>query len=595
MDSRYTMTTRSYFVLALILPIFAMAPLCYPGYIQTHSGFIPLWNIADLREHFGLLNWKPHFAVRFDSWRSDGLLPYYLAAFLPLDPATAVKIILGMSWLLGSAGMASGLKRWVGVPGALVGALVYTYLPYHLATVYVRGAWGEALFWGILPWSMFVLPYQDPVDFKPHRFLKPVRFWEVIFSLRQPFLLWLMWSLLGLCHLGLTLWAIVFAIMQQLIIKPHRFSKPVRFRETLLPAILGTATATIINKSLQTAHVPLPYQFTDHLLYPFQLFSAYWGFGISRFGWQDGLPMQIGLAAVGLTIISITLTVRQASASCLSKVDRPDACPTHYLIFFLSAAIIFVLLQLTTVVWYIPIIGDGLTSTLAYPWQLMGFVGLCLAILAGAALHLDDELTSLPNLAAIITLIILSSYPYLNPQFLNPAQMDLWQNYQPVKPIAELGTTQLLLLHPNFEVVIDSQTIGLKQGETSIPLSAVNSLKANDRLLLNVTWQPLQPFDRNWKIFVHLVDSHDNVLAQFDGYPQILLAESLKKQGKKFEPTGLSQWIPGQLVTDTYLLQLPPTISPGPYQVYLGLYDETTLTRMPVAPDSNGRVKLRVE
>jgi hypothetical protein len=69
--------------LALILPIFAIAPLFYPGYIQTHSGFIPVWNVADLRANFDIWNWLPHIATHYDPLRSDGLLTYYLAGILP--------------------------------------------------------------------------------------------------------------------------------------------------------------------------------------------------------------------------------------------------------------------------------------------------------------------------------------------------------------------------------------------------------------------------------------------------------------------------------------------------------------------------------
>jgi hypothetical protein len=146
---------KSWLILSLLLAIFAIAPLCYPGYIQTHSGFTFLWNVADLRANLGSWRWTPHIAIDFDPLRSDGLLPYYLAALLPLEPGSAIKVVLGLGWLLGNAGMYLWLRRWLGPPGALVAALVYTYLPYQIATIYVRGAWGEALFWGGLPWAIW--------------------------------------------------------------------------------------------------------------------------------------------------------------------------------------------------------------------------------------------------------------------------------------------------------------------------------------------------------------------------------------------------------------------------------------------------------
>jgi hypothetical protein len=101
-------------------------------------------------------------------------------------------------------------------------------------------------------------------------------------------------------------------------------------------------------------------------------------------------------------------------------------------------------------------------------------------------------------------------------------------------------------------------------------------------LRLNVTWQPLQAFAEDWKVFVHLVNANGDVLAQFDGQPL-----------EGVYPT--SRWIPGELITDSYPLFLPEDIRPGPYRVFLGLYNEATGARLSVPGDSEGRVILDVE
>ncbi len=572
-----------YFALALVLPIFAIAPLFYPGYIQTHSGFILLWNVADLRDNLGNLTWIPHVAVKFDSLRSDGLLPYYLASLLPFAPSTAVKIIFGLAWLLGSAGMFLGLRRWLGAPGALVSAMVYTYLPCQIATVYVRGAWGESLFWGLLPWGIWVIGHgvQYPMGYKSEALLPPYSKVSLRYTftystrdsiIKEPIFLmrFIIWGLLGLSHLGLTLWAVVFVGVPTLLLtqkQKNSFSQRQIFY-SLLPMLFGVLGATFINLSLQPEPTPMSIRFTDHLLYPFQLFSAYWGFGISRVGWQDGLSLQIGLAAFGLTVLSVTLWQRAETTSpYLSRTD-------HRLIFFLSTSVFFTILQLTaaTFLWELPFISPFLTRTLTYPWQLMGFVGFCLAVLAGVALWLAEELTDLPVVAAIITLIILSSYHYLNPQFIRADEIIL-------KPSAELGTHQLLLLTARFEVSTHGNSAEFEQGQIFIPLSAYGQLHGNDLLRLKVIWQSLQPLDQNWKVFIHLVDSNDQVVTQFDGYPQPVTHE----------------WTPGELINDAYPLQLPPAVPPGPYRLFIGLYDESTFARLPVATDSNGRVIFNVE
>jgi hypothetical protein len=339
-----------------------------------------------------------------------------------------------------------------------------------------------------------------------------------------------------------------------------------------LGALLGTAVALILTVSL-AAPTPSSLAFADHFLYPFQLFSARWSFGASQPGWDDTLSFQLGLAALGLTIVTVVLW--QRSDFSVQHVSRTD----RRLIFFLAAAIILTLLTLGVAAfwWRIPIWpGLTLANTLTYPWQLLGLVGLCLAVLAGAALWLDERLARLPLFAAIIIFVVLGSYTYLSPQFIQPAR------YVDSPPQAEWGEAQVILVEHSFSVLTAGHTAGFKRGQTAIPLVIHGPLQANDVLRVNVTWHPLQTLAQNFKVFVHLVDPAGNVIAQYDGYPQ---------SGQY--PT--THWIPGELIEDAYPVLFPADVLSGPYRVFLGLYDETTLIRLPVSTDSEGRVILNVE
>jgi hypothetical protein len=544
---------KSWLILSLLLAIFAIAPLCYPGYIQTHSGFTFLWNVADLRANLGSWRWTPHIAIDFDPLRSDGLLPYYLAALLPLEPGSAIKVVLGLGWLLGNAGMYLWLRRWLGPPGALVAALVYTYLPYQIATIYVRGAWGEALFWGGLPWAIWAAGEQIN------------RRTAVIFLS----VIGLIWLLLAWSQLGLTLWMFVFISLFLGVMYAYRAAW------AILAGFCGVLLGTLSTLAVATAapvFSPIP-PFSDHFLYPSQLFSAYWGFGSSRPGWNDGMSFQLGLAAVGLALLGIILWQRQESS------DPPTHRTDHRLIFFSGTAFVSLLLQFgfSASLWHVPVwSGSTLASSLTYPWQLLGWTGLCLSVLAGAALWLDKQLIRWPVIGSIIILIILSSYSYLSPQFIQVDPEML------TAPQAVLGTNQMTLLAHTFSVDINGNTAGLELGPTPLPLAVHGRAQPNQTLRLNVIWQPLKPLTEDWKFFVHLVDSKGQVLAQFDGQP---LAGSY--------PT--SQWIPGELIQDSYPLPLPSDAPPGPYQIFLGLYNEATGARLPVPGDTEGRIILNVE
>ena len=191
-----SLSTLAGLALALILPIFVIAPLFYPGYIQTHSGYLPLWNLVDLRVNLGDLTWTPHILATFDPLRGNGLLPYYLAALLPLNSVASIKFVMVASLALGSTGMFLWLKSWLGNAGALIAALIYVYLPHQIVALYVRGAWGELLFWGVLPWAILAATY---LVTSPNLKLMPITA--------------LFWLALGLTQLGLTLWALVFLLL----------------------------------------------------------------------------------------------------------------------------------------------------------------------------------------------------------------------------------------------------------------------------------------------------------------------------------------------------------------------------------------------
>ncbi len=544
-DLELPTTIAPYLILTIILSIFAIAPLFYPGFIQTHDGFVTLWNIADLRQNFGDFSWRPHIALEFNGLRSNGLLLYYLTALLPLSELNALKFVVGASWVAGGVGIFLWLRSWFGNPGALVSALVYVYLPYQIVTVYIRGAWGETLFFGILPWAILAATY---LVTSPRWVLVPI---AALFGL-----------MLGLSQLGLTVWAFIFLVILLLI---------VHFAQALLPiisALLGLVGSFIVSFPFITSPTNPTIIFTDHFLYPFQLFSAYWGFGVSTADSNDGLSLQLGLTAIGLSVLTVLLWQRQTSSEV--SVERSD----RRLLFFSGTVVILSLLLLGVFafIWQLPL----LATTLTYPWQLLGLIGLCLAVLSGASLWIDRQLERLTLFAGIIIIIVLSSFSYLEPNYIQADMMTL------AGPEAELGQSQLSLVSHDFAILTTGHTAGLSRGETTIPFSVRPMLTVNDILIVNVVWQPHQLFADNLKIFAHLVDVNGNMIAQFDGQP---------KQGEYLT----SQWLPGEVIEDSYPIRFPENAPPGPYQVYLGLYEEATFARLPVAGDTEGRIILTIE
>ena len=533
-ETSFPLPLDGHLLLTLSLCIFAIAPLFHPNYFQTHTGFLPIWSIDRLRDNLADLTWLPVLAP-FNPWRSGGLLPYYLAAILPLPALSALKLVSMGGILAGCSGLYLWLRSWLGPYGAAVSALVYTYAPFAGATLYVRGAWSEAFFWGLLPWALLAATYLVARP-NPLFILGGVGFWAA----------------LGLSQLGLTVWA--FLMMGVMLLTFHR----PQARWPLIAALLGVGIAAAVTfLRLNQTLGPSEFDASEHLVYPAQLLSPFWGFGVSQPGWADGLSFSLGLAGLGLALLAIFVWR-----------GGPDRRPW----FFVGLALLPALLVTPAArwVWLIP----GLDHLLTYPWQLLGFAGLGLAVLAGITFWLDDRLRHPPLFAAVIIFILLPMYPNLEPLYtLQPI---------PADPLAIYGQNALLLL--DYEFTIENPAAkdnpDLPSAEQFLPISAETELKPRDKISLRVVWQVIEPLPQSYKIFAHLIDRDSQILDQNDAFP---LA------GTRLTDT----WLPGEIIEDSYTFRLPGGRT-YPAQVWLGFYNEQTFERLPVLGDNEGRAFLNV-
>jgi hypothetical protein len=552
-----------YLLLTLALVVFAVAPLAYPGYIQVHSGFVPVYNLADLAHGPLHLGWTPTVATHFDPLRADGLLPYYLAlpvVWLGGTPLGGVKAIFALGFLLGAAGVYLWLRPSLGPAGATLAALVYTYLPYRIGAVYVRGAWGETLFLGLLPWAL----------------MAATSGLEERETLRPYVLTALIWALLGLSQAGLAVWGFLALLIWVLVGRFGGRKAMPRPYKSILSALSGTVAALLLAFLITGFSLPAsPINFFDHFLYPGQLFSAYWGFGASRPGWDDGLALSFGFAAIGLSMLALFLAYARIQTN--PSRSNPDTnLFSPWAISILALALTPLLFGLSAFLWRL----TGLHNTLTYPWQLLGLIGLLLSALAGASVKLDRRLAVWPTYAGLIILTLLASYSCLQPRFT--------QQLPGTGPLADWDANHLMLLDYQLSVEIPPVAAGLHEPTPGrLPLADYGPPRPGDTLHITLTWQAARPFYRDLKLFLHLRDASGQVIAQADP----LAGAGTSGQGEDYFT---SRWEPGKLILDDVAISIPPDAPPGPYRLALGLYDGDTLQRLPVAGRDDGTVTLEL-
>jgi hypothetical protein len=293
--------------------------------------------------------------------------------------------------------------------------------------------------------------------------------------------------------------------------------------------------------------------FYQHFVYPFQLFSSAWGYGASVAGWQDTMPLQLGLVPVGLAVVSVILIARSDADRGLRRT----------LLFWLVATLVLVALTLspTALLWRI----TSLSHLLSYPWQLLSLIGLSTSLLAGSIVTLDQRLAAFPLRAGLVALAVLASYGYLSPRFFDfgldfapLTERSHVYDMEPVGlPVTILGHNQIALLDYRIEGP-------LRHGAT---------------VRLNVLWQALKPLGEDYTVFVHTVDEEGTIWGQRDTEPQ---------EGEY--PT--TEWGLGEIVQDRYELRIDVAGPREGYQLVVGMYAGETGERLKL-PDGTTEVILR--
>ncbi len=134
----------------------------------------------------------------------------------------------------------------------------------------------------------------------------------------------------------------------------------------------------------------------------------------------------------------------------------------------------------------------------------------------------------------------------------------------------ELGQVEVAISR-SFDVPanVPPVTYGLGEAISLVGVQCSTALAVTGATAEVVLYWRAEGFvERAYTVFVHLVGPDGQLVGQADGPPQ---------DGR--HPT--THWLPGEVVADTHRLPLPAGASPGVYGMLVGLYDPTTLERLP--------------
>ncbi len=500
-----------YPLLVVLLAIFAIAPLEYPGAFQSHSGLVAYYNLINLDQNpWQLLTWAPTIGHAYDVFRTEGPLAYLLSEsvhLLGLSYLDSIKVVYAFAWVASGLSMYALARSAMSQNAALLASTLYVYLPFHVATVYVRGAFGESVAWALFPLALLALLRLSPA----HQSSSPGAGQAKRYVLSM-----LPFALLFLTQPGLAIMFALTATATAILIKGGELGVLKKAAGIVLGGLGAGALLASPSVLAQGAAVNSG-GFTPNYVLPFQLFSALWGSGVSRGTFLDQFPLQIGVAPLVIIICAIAVG--------WTKRDQTPSGPRRMVAACVGMAGLLTILtfEISSPVWRL------LGALAEYPWQLVAFVGLLLVLGGAALVDFEPRLAQPTMLAVLVALPVVAAYGYLAPAYLDKA---------PSRPlIAVFGNNEIALL--------DYRIVGpLRHGAT---------------LRLELVWQALRPIDHDYTVFVHAVHEDNEVYGQVDEKPV---------QGAK--PT--LTWSTGQVITDTHTIQIDVEGPSEGYVLQVGLY-----------------------
>lgn len=115
---------------------------------------------------------------------------------------------------------------------------------------------------------------------------------------------------------------------------------------------------------------------------------------------------------------------------------------------------------------------------------------------------------------------------------------------------------------------------GIRLSQYQMPNSQSPMSGDQPQLSVVLQWQPTQPVNLDYTVFVHLLAPDGRTVSQSDARPNWVT------------PWPTDRWLPDQPVLDGHQLALPSDLPPGHYQVQVGLYYWETLERLPVLSET---------
>jgi len=415
--------TNLFIFLVLLSAFLASRWLFRPGFFSMHDdlhvGRIYEMDLCFKDRQFPC-RWVPDmgYGYGYPLYNFYPPLPYYFGeAFhlLGFGIIGSIKIVFASTIFLGAYFMFLLASHFWGSWGGLVGAVFYTWVPYHALNVYVRGAMNE--FFAIAFFPAIFWAAAEIIN-KKKKYWPQLALSYAALLLSHNIMAMLFTPLLGV-------WVIFL-----LILKKKKFSFKLAKSELnlLLRIILSglwggglaaffTLPAFLEKKLVHVETMFMGYfNYLAHYVSLKQLFlDRFWGHGASVWGPEDGMSFQLGHLHWILALVTLGLAVYYQYRSRKNKKDESrgkNSLPLVIFCFSLALAITFLTHPRAVFLWKM----FPFLEYLQFPWRFLAIATFLLSFLAAGVMSFVSPNKKGLLGCGLIVAVILFNFNYFQPE-----------------------------------------------------------------------------------------------------------------------------------------------------------------------------------
>lgn len=362
-----------YIIVAVVFAFLSVLDLANYGLPPTHDGeyhVLRFWQFTKVLSEGNLYpRWAPDFNNGFGIPLFNYVysLPNYAAALFHLLGFSFIdsfKLNMAAASIIGAIFFYLWARKYWGELGGVVSSVFYTFSPYHLLDIYVRGSVGEV-------WSLAVIPallwsYLNFIQSNKYRY----------FVLSAVFL-----ALLIYAHNILALIFVSFFTLYSLFLILHSKNIKVNLVCLLLIVLtgLGLAAPFWLPAILETKYVVGLGIFDPTQYFPavYKLIYSSWGYGFAGPNIPDQMSTQIGFADIFVVFESICI-LYILKKSNEQEIVKGKKIIKFMVILFLAYA--FLITPFSAIFWKVV----PFASYVQFPWRLLSVVILSASFLAGS-------------------------------------------------------------------------------------------------------------------------------------------------------------------------------------------------------------------